>query len=161
MPARQSDSHASLPTAPRVLVVEDEPTPRATLCRMVRGMGYEVHPAGDGREALRYLQQHPGEIRLLLADLLLPLMDGGELAERALDQEPGLRVVLMASPPQGPAADLLAGYRDLPFLEKPVAFGRLYELLVERLGMPETPAPRLRNSGATRQRERPSRLHPG
>jgi CheY-like chemotaxis protein len=131
---------------PRVLVVDDEPTPRSSLCRMVRGMGYEVHAVGDGRAALRYLQQHPGEIRLVLTDVLLPLMDGGELAERARDAEPGVRVVLMASEPRGAAAELLAGYPDLPLLEKPVAFDALYELLVGRLGPPQPGALRPRPS---------------
>jgi CheY-like chemotaxis protein len=157
MPARDRDPLFPPSTVPRVLVVDDEPTPRAALCRMVRGMGYEARTAGDGREALRYLQQHPGEIRLLLADLLLPLMDGGELAERARDLEPGLRVVLMAGPPQGAAAELLAGYRDLPLLEKPVQFGKLYELLVERLGIPPTSTTRPRPSGPPRLRERERR----
>ena len=132
--------------APMVLVVDEEPTPRSGLCRMIRGMGYEVHAVGDGRAALRYLQQHPGEVRLLLADILLPVMDGGELAERARDVEPGLRVALMASEPGGAAADLLAGYRDLPQLKKPVAFDVLYELLVGRLGPPQPAALRPRPS---------------
>jgi two-component system, cell cycle sensor histidine kinase and response regulator CckA len=152
MPARDHDPPFPTSTMPRVLIVDDEPTPRTALCRMVRGMGYEARAAGDGREALRYLQQHPGQIRLLLADLLLPLMDGGELAERARDLEPGLRVVLMAGSPHGPAAELLAGYGDLPRLEKPVRFGELYELLVERLGAPPTSTARPRPSG-------PARLH--
>lgn len=157
MPARDRDPLFPPSTAPRVLVVDDEPTPRAELCRMVRGIGYEVHAAADGREALRYLHQHPGEIRLLVTDLLLPLMDGGELAERARDLEPGLRIVLMAGAPRGPVADLLAGYRDLPFLEKPVQFGRLYGLLVERIGSPPAPMPWSRSSGGARLRERERR----
>jgi CheY-like chemotaxis protein len=157
MPAQDLDPLFPASTVPRVLVVDDEPTPRAALCRMVRGMGYEARAAGDGREALRYLQQHPGEIRLLLADLLLPLMDGGELAERARDLEPGLRVVLMAGSPHGAAAELLAGYRDLPLLQKPVQFAALYQLLVDRLGAPPTAPARPRPSGPARPRERERR----
>ncbi len=142
---------------PRVLVVDDEPTPRSGLCRMVRGMGYEVHAVGDGRAALRYLQQHPGEVRLLLADVVLPLMDGGELAERARDLEPGIRVVLMASSPRGAVADLLSAYQDLPLLEKPVEFNRLYELLVERLGAPQPGGARPRPSRPILFRDRARR----
>lgn len=156
MPARDVDPLFPASTVPRVLIVDDEPTPRAALCRMVRGMGYEARTAGDGRDALRYLQQHPGEVRLLLADLLLPLMDGGELAERARDLEPALRVVLMTGSPQGAAAELLAGYRDLPLLEKPVQFGALYRVLVDRLGTPPAATARRRPSGPARLRERRS-----
>jgi CheY-like chemotaxis protein len=146
MPTSESTPLIPISYMPRVLVVDDEPTPRSGLCRMVKGMGYEVHAVGDGRAALRYLQQHPGEVRLLLTNLFLPSMDGGELAERARDLEPGLRVVLMPSGPQEAASDLLTGYRDLPVLEKPIAFGRLYELLVERLGPPRAGALRPRPS---------------
>ena len=70
----------------------------------------------------------------MLANLLLPAMDGGELAERARDLEPGLRVALMTSESERGESELLAGYHDVPVLEKPVAFGRLYDLLVERVG---------------------------
>jgi CheY-like chemotaxis protein len=157
MPTLEGASPLPGSHVPRVLVVDEEPTPRSDLCRMVRGMGYEVHAVGDGRAALRYLQQHPGEIRLLLADVLLPLMDGGELAERARDAEPGLRVVLMASEPRGATADLLAGYRDLPLLDKPVAFNVLYELLVERLGPPQPGALRPRASRPILFRDRAPR----
>src|SRR5690349_8690247 len=51
---------------PTVLVVDDEETPRSVTCRMVRALGYLTRSARDGREALRYIQQHPGEIRLVL-----------------------------------------------------------------------------------------------
>ena len=158
MPTLESEQLFPVSYTPRVLVVDDEPTPRSGVCRMVRGMGYEVHAVGDGREALRYLQQHPGEVRLLLADLVLPLMDGGELAERARDLEPGVRVVLMVSSPNGgAAADLLAGYRDLPRLEKPVAFDRLYELLVGQLGAPQPGGARPRPSRPILFRDRARR----
>lgn len=143
-----SDRSALPPVSymPRVLVVDHEPAPRSELCRMVRGMGYEVQAVGDGRAALAYLDQHPGEVRLMLANLTLPAMDGGELAERARDLEPGLRVALMISESEQGESELLAGYRDVPVLEKPVAFGRLYDLLVERVGPPLPGVPRPRPS---------------
>jgi CheY-like chemotaxis protein len=103
---------------------------------MVRGIGYPAHSARDGREALRCLRQHPGETRLLIADLVMPLMDGGELGERACELQPRLAVVLMSADPLGVDAELLAGYPEFRVLTKPVAFARLYEVLVELLGPP-------------------------
>lgn len=129
-----SDPVIPLSTAPFVLVVDDEQTPRSITCRMVRGMGYQVRTARDGREALRYLRQHPGEIDLLLSDVVMPIMDGGELAERARELQPALKIVLMSGYPQGQIADLVGGYPDIPFLTKPVAFGQLYDLLARLLG---------------------------
>jgi CheY-like chemotaxis protein len=86
---------------------------------MVRGMGYPVRSCKGGREALRFLAAHPRQVRLLLADLGMPKMDRGELAERARDLDPSLRVVLLFDPADAHAADLLHGYRDFPYVLKP------------------------------------------
>jgi two-component system, cell cycle sensor histidine kinase and response regulator CckA len=121
-----------------VLIVDDEETPRSVACRMVRGLGYQARAARDGREALRYLQQHPGEVRLVLADLLMPYMDGGELAERARDLHPRLPIVLMSTRPEGEVSDLIAAYPELPFLEKPFTTESLSRVLAPLL----EPAPK-------------------
>jgi FixJ family two-component response regulator len=63
-------------------------------------------------------------------------MDGGELAERARDLDPTLRIVLMAGVGDPHLDELLSGYRDLPFLRKPVSFGDLYDRLQDLLGTP-------------------------
>ena len=52
-------------------------------------------------------------------------MDGGELAERALDLDPSLVVVLMAAPDDAETRELLSGYHDLPLLWKPLALPEL------------------------------------
>ena len=136
MPPR-GDRRSRFTAEPTVLVVDDEETPRSVTCRMVRNLGYEARPAHDGREALRYLQQHPGEVRLVLTDLIMPYMDGGELAERARDLHPRLPVVLMSPYAEGQVADLLAAYPELPFLEKPFTTEALHRTLTPLLG----PAP--------------------
>ena len=123
-------------TTPGVLLVEDEATPRAEICRMVRGLGYRVCTARNGREALRYLEQHPGEIRLILSDIIMPYMDGGELAERARDLLPGLRIVLMSSSLEGMAGEVVSAYPETPVLRKPFTFADLYGVLSAQIGPP-------------------------
>jgi two-component system, cell cycle sensor histidine kinase and response regulator CckA len=130
----RSDRRSRIATEPTVLIVDDEETPRSVTCRMVRALGYQAQSARDGREALRYLQQHPGEIRLLLTDVVMPYMDGGELAERARDLHPRLPIVLMSSHPVENIADLLDGYPELPFLAKPFTTEKLYQVLTPLLG---------------------------
>jgi two-component system, cell cycle sensor histidine kinase and response regulator CckA len=103
---------------------------------MVRALCYPARTARDGREALRYLQQHPGEIRLILTDVIMPYMDGGELAERARDLHPRLPIVLMSAYPVGEIAELIAAYPELPFLEKPFSTETLHRVLVPLLGPP-------------------------
>ena len=123
---------------PTVLIVDDEETPRSVTCRMVRAIGYQAHTARDGREALRYLQQHPGEIRLLLTDVVMPYMDGGELAERARDLHPHLPIVWMSAYPLGEVEELIAAYPELPFLAKPFTTEKLHQVLTPLLGAPAT-----------------------
>jgi CheY-like chemotaxis protein len=143
-----------LDTGPLVLVVDDEQTPRSIVSRMVRAMGYPVRNCRSGRDALRFLAAHPRAVRLLLADLGMSRMDGGELAERARDLDPSLRVVLMFDPADVHAADLLSGYRDFPYLRKPITFGDLYGWLVELLGPPLGGPSRPPSIGQRRQRSR-------
>jgi CheY-like chemotaxis protein len=130
------DEEVSSGIGPIVVVVDDEPATRSAVCRMVRGLGYRTRSCASGREALRYLDAHPREVKLLLADLGMPQMDGGELAERARDLDADLRVVLMAGVDDPMEQELLAGYRDLPILTKPVAFADLYGRLRDLLGPP-------------------------
>jgi CheY-like chemotaxis protein len=103
---------------------------------MIRALGYPTQAARDGREALRYIQQHPGEIRLVLTDLIMPYMDGGELSERVRDLHPRLAIVLMSAYPSGRAAELVAAYPELPFLEKPFTTEALHRVLIPLLGPP-------------------------
>src|SRR3954447_21896615 len=135
MPAR-GDRRSRFAAEPTVLVVDDEETPRSVTARMVRAVGYATRTARDGREALRYIQQHPGEIRLVLTDVIMPYMDGGELAERMRDLHSRLPIVLMSAYPVGEIADLVAAYPELPFLEKPFTTETLQRILTSLLGPP-------------------------
>ena len=70
-----------------ILVVEDEAAVRRLTCRILKRGGYRVLEAADGPRALDTWNEHPGEIDLLLTDVVMPGMSGKELAER-LDIEP-------------------------------------------------------------------------
>ena len=107
---------------------------------MVRGLGYRVQACRSGRDALQFLRENPGEVRLLIADLGMPNMDGGELAERALDLDRSLRVLLLADPTDARSLELVPGYGDMPRVTKPVTFDRLADRMEELLGAPRPAA---------------------
>ena len=65
-----------------ILVVEDEAAVRKLTCRILAREGYTVLEAEDGPRALDTWDAHPGEIDLLLTDVVMPGMSGKELAER-------------------------------------------------------------------------------
>jgi CheY-like chemotaxis protein len=91
----------------KVLVVEDVALIRETTMDMVEQIGFAVCDAGDAREALAQLKQHP-DITIMLTDLGLPGMSGRELVGEALKLRPGLKVIV-ASGYASDGADSVAG----------------------------------------------------
>ena len=127
---------ASLRTGPLILVADDDQPDRIATTRMVRGLGYPARSFRQGRDVLQFVERHPQAARVLIADLGMPLMDGGELVERVLDADPTMRAALMADPGDRRAAELLEGYRDMPILYKPIRFADLYNVLTALAGPP-------------------------
>jgi len=80
------------------LVVDDSSAMRTILSRILKGLGFEVHTAGNGREALERLGE-VGGIRLALVDWNMPEMDGVEFvrAVRGDDRLAGLKVLMVSS----------------------------------------------------------------
>jgi PAS domain S-box-containing protein len=77
-----------------ILVTDDEEDVRLLLADMLTHLGYRVHAAEGGAAALQVLDRHP-EIQLLVTDVLMPEMNGRELADEALQRHPGLKVLFI------------------------------------------------------------------
>jgi CheY-like chemotaxis protein len=75
-----------------VLVVDDEAPVRMVTAETLRELGYAVLEAGSGAEGLALLASHPN-IAVLLTDVMMPHMNGRQLAEEACRLQPGLRVL--------------------------------------------------------------------
>ncbi len=102
----------------RILLAEDDDSMRAFLKRALERDGHEVDAVADGVEALAALISD--RFDLLLADIVMPGLDGIELARRAADDDPGLKVVLIT----GFAAVALRANAEAPegaqVLSKPI-----------------------------------------
>jgi CheY-like chemotaxis protein len=80
-----------------VLLAEDDPLVREFVCNMLRAQGYTVLEASDGGEALALVEKNAGEeIHLLVADLVMPLMGGKELAERVRATYPEIKALFIS-----------------------------------------------------------------
>ncbi len=84
------------PPPATVLVVEDEDDLREACCRILHRQGLRTLGAADPQQALALCRDHPGVIDLLLTDLGLPGVSGGELARIATAVRPGLRVLFVS-----------------------------------------------------------------
>ena len=84
------------PRSETILVVEDNELLSQSISEMLREQGYRVLVAREGASALEQLASEPGEIHLLLTDVVLPAgMNGRKLADEALRRRPALKVLFM------------------------------------------------------------------
>jgi two-component system, cell cycle sensor histidine kinase and response regulator CckA len=118
-----------------ILLAEDEPLVRTMVVTVLRDQGYNVLETANGVEALQAAQEHPaGEIQLLLSDIVMPGMNGIELARRFRDRFPGVRILLMSGYTDEP--DLRQALPDpsIEFLPEPFSAQELAEKVRQALG---------------------------
>jgi CheY-like chemotaxis protein len=125
---READWHRDT-----ILVVEDSPAIRKMVCAMLTQTGYNCLEANDGAEALHLLQE-AGDVRLVLTDVIMPNMDGTELARQLSRTRPELRILFMS----GYVDDSLVRPigRDPLFLAKPFTATALIEKVHQALDLP-------------------------
>ncbi len=79
-----------------ILVVEDESAVRSLMGELLRHRGYRVLEAVGGEEALRLSREQEGPLHLLIADVVMPEMDGPDLAKLLSRDRPDLRVLFIS-----------------------------------------------------------------
>ena len=79
-----------------ILLAEDSLNVRELTRELLEARGYTIIEATSGEEALELCKSHPGNISLILSDIIMNKMTGRELAEQAVQLRPGIKVVLMS-----------------------------------------------------------------
>ncbi len=109
----------SAPTRQTVLLVEDEPSVLAIVAEWLDALGYHVRSAVSPAEAIRLAREIKEPIDLLLTDVIMPGMNGRDLAQTLRTLQPGLRVLFMS----GYSSDIVSGHgildEDAAFIPKP------------------------------------------
>ena len=127
-PAGLDRGESPAPDAPvdYVLIVDDDVDLRQTLCDVLNDEQVATVGAGNGQEALTHLLHNPPP-RLILLDLMMPVMNGWQLAE-ALRKDSALAKILVLIMTAGrlPTADQLPGYE---IVRKPVELEQLLSLV--------------------------------
>ena len=116
-----------------ILVVDDEIQVRTLARDILLGAGYRVLEAEDGETALQVAEEHQGAIHLLLTDIMMPGINGKELADRIAALRPDTRMIFMS----GRAAEVISDAGVLipvdAFLAKPFTVDRLLNKVRERI----------------------------
>jgi len=121
-----------------ILVVEDEPQLRDLTRQFLERHGYSVLVAENGASALEVAQRHGGFIHLLLTDIIMPVMNGRELAQRMAVLSPKTRIVFMSGYTENAVWRNGMIENSVNFLQKPFTLDALTRKVREVL---ETPIP--------------------
>ena len=111
-----------------VLVVEDDAAVRGYVVETLGGLGYDVLEAGSGDDALRLMEEYKN-IGLLLTDVVMPGMNGRQLAEQAKQRKPGLKVLFMTGYSRNAIVHQGRLDRGVALIQKPLTSDQLAEMV--------------------------------
>lgn len=83
-----------MPNNAKLLIVEDDKTLAQVTQELIHSLGYQTLVAHNGQDAMRILTEHKDEINLVLLDINLPDMNGGEVALKFKQKQPELKIIL-------------------------------------------------------------------
>ena len=110
---------ATLPGSETILVAEDEEVVRAIVHRALQTLGYTALSAASPVEAEEIFAQREGDVALLLADVVMPVMNGCELYERLAAARPDLKVLYMSGYTENAVVRNGVLEPGTPYLQKP------------------------------------------
>ncbi len=111
-----------------VLVVEDAESIRKMVCSLLKLRGFDCWEAADGEEALFLVESRIHELNLVLTDVVMPRMNGSELAHRLARLRPDLPIVFMSGYVDDPLLECI-GKSGVPFLSKPFTTDALLQAI--------------------------------
>ena len=108
-----------------ILLVEDEPSVRTMVARVLGTSGYTMLVAEDGEEALAVAAGNRGPIHLLVTDVVMPRLNGADLARRLTAERPDLKVIFISGYTEDSATRLAGIGKGSVYLSKPFSVAAL------------------------------------
>lgn len=134
LPAQEfkEHTHISLNGTARILLVEDEEMLLQTVKKVLTRHGYEVIGVNSPNEALKYIEECE-QIDLLITDIIMPELNGRQLAARILSKQKNLTVLYMSGYTSSVITDHGVLEEGVAFLQKPFRFNELLHKIKELL----------------------------
>lgn len=102
-----------------ILIVDDDELLRISTRVLLEKQGYSVLEAFSGADALEISSKNDHAIDLLLTDIIMPDMDGGELAKKIAATRPGIRILFISGSPHSEIFERMRIQKDLVLIPKP------------------------------------------
>ena len=115
-----------------IMLVEDDPAILKLTSRILQALGYTVHGANNGTEALTVYEEHKSSIGAVLTDLQMPVISGRDLAIKLREQSPSLPIVFVSGYSQEQVSDEIDLEHTL-FIQKPFNKAKLNDVVSEAL----------------------------
>jgi PAS domain S-box-containing protein len=122
-----------------VLIVEDETNLRRMACHYLETQGYKILEAADGAAAVQICVAHNGPIHLLLTDVIMPGMNGHEVAKRVVSLRPNTKVLYMSGYAENAIGHNGTLDEGINLLQKPFTLQALKEKVREVLDVEKVP----------------------
>ncbi len=119
-----------------ILLVEDDDAVRRVTSRMLEGLGFRVIAAASPRQALDLARDHIGTIDVLLSDVIMPGINGRELAEAVKKLRPAMKIVFVSGYTDDVALLQQLRAHALFFLQKPFTSQALADMIRAALDAP-------------------------
>jgi CheY-like chemotaxis protein len=105
-----------------VLVVEDDKDLRSLIAQGLKQQGYKALEAANGGEGLLFFDKYRQEINLVVSDIVMPVMNGFELADLLMPLCPQIKVLYISGYPDNPALQKRNLNPETNFIQKPFSF---------------------------------------
>ncbi|MGE0432119.1 MAG: response regulator [Planctomycetota bacterium] len=115
------------PADTTILVADDNDAVRMVTVMLLEDAGYNVLVASDGEEAIRIIREHPGQLDLVVTDVVMPHISGRELANQLRAIRPGVPVMFMSGYTERGAVQNGTIDEGFRYLQKPFAVGELLD----------------------------------
>ncbi len=119
-----------------ILVVDDDAGVRLVITILLAQKGYTVIEADSGAKALELLDRHVGLIPLLVTDIVMPGMSGGELAQKVVALRPGIKVLFVSGYSENVSVECGLAKATAKLLSKPFTADSLSRVVRDLLDQP-------------------------